>query len=62
MKRAQFLKHLHQHSCVLKREGSGHTIYMNIITGKKTSIPRHNEIENYLCNEICSQLEVPKIK
>ena len=62
MKRNQFIKHLDNHGCVLKREGSSHSIYMNLITRKRTAVPRHNEIKDSLCNEICKQLEVPKVK
>ena len=59
MKRNQFIKHLIENDCIFKREGSNHSIYMNSKTGKRTSIPRHNEIKDTLCNEICKQLGVP---
>jgi len=62
MKRKQLIKHLNAHNCVLKREGSKHSIFENLITGKKNAIPRHAEIEDMFCNEICKQLGVPKIK
>jgi len=62
MKRTQFLKYLAANHCPIKREGSDHTIVMNLETGKKTSVPRHEEIKNSLCNEICKQLDIPKIK
>ena len=62
MKRYQLIKHLDIHGCIYKREGSNHEIYMNLKTRKRTAIPRHNEIKDTLCNEICKQLGVPKIK
>jgi predicted RNA binding protein YcfA (HicA-like mRNA interferase family) len=62
MKRSQLIKHIIENGCIFKREGSNHSIYMNLKTGKKTAIPRHNEIKDTFCNEICKQLEIPKIK
>ena len=62
MKRNQLIQLLENHDCAFKREGSNHSIYMNLKTGKRTAIPRHSEIKDSLCNEICKQLEVPKIK
>ena len=62
MKRNQFINHLESHGCIFKREGSGHSIYMNLMSRKRTAVPRHSEIKDTLCNEICKQLGVPKIK
>jgi len=62
MKRNQLIQHLDNHDCIFKREGSNHSIYMNLKTRKRTAIPRHSEIKDTLCNEICKQLGVPKIK
>jgi predicted RNA binding protein YcfA (HicA-like mRNA interferase family) len=62
MKRNQIIKHLQKNGCVWDREGSNHTIYYNPITNKSTSVPRHQEIDDRICNEICKQIGVPKIK
>ena len=62
MKRNQLIKYLDSHGCIFKREGNNHSIYMNLKTGKRTAVPRHNEIKDTLCNEICKQIGVPKIK
>jgi mRNA interferase HicA len=62
MKRNQLIQHLENHGCIFKREGSNHSIYMNSKTRKRTAVPRHTEIKNTLCNDICKQLDVPKIK
>jgi len=61
MKRNQLIKHLKEYGCVFDREGSNHTIFYNSRINKSTSIPRHQEIDNRICNEICKQLGVPKI-
>jgi len=61
MKRNQLIQHLENHGCIFKREGSSHSIYMNSKTRKRTAVPRHTEIKNTLCNDICKQLDVPKI-
>jgi len=62
MKRNQLIKHLIGNGCVFDREGRNHTIYYNPVINKSTSVPRHNEIKDKICNEICKQLGVPKIK
>jgi hypothetical protein len=45
-----------------EREGSNHTIYFNPETKHFSAIPRHREIGDVFCNEICKQLGIPKIK
>ena len=62
MKRNQLINHLIENGCVWDREGSNHTIYYNPKINKTTSVPRHIEINNIICNEICKQLGIPKIK
>ena len=62
MKKSQLLQYLAEHNCPVKREGSNHTIVINLKTGKRTCIPRHNELKDSLCNEICKQLGIAKIK
>ena len=62
MKRSKLIKYLNNNCCVIKREGGDHTKLINLKTGKTTVVPRHNEIGDILCNEICKQLGIPKIK
>ena len=62
MKRNQLIRHLSEKGCILHREGHNHSIYYNPIAKRTTAIPRHIEIDNKLCNKICLQLDVPKIK
>jgi predicted RNA binding protein YcfA (HicA-like mRNA interferase family) len=60
MKRTDLIKHLHEHGCEFVREGGSHTIYRNPANGKRTTIPRHNEINDITAERICKTLEVPK--
>ena len=62
MKRNKLIKYLLDNGCALKREGGDHTLYINLITGNRSAIPRHTEIGDVLCNEICKQLGIEKIK
>jgi len=62
MKRAKLIKHLLDNGCALKREGGSHSIYVNLKTGIQNAIPRHAEIGDVFCNEICKQLGLPKVK
>ena len=62
MKRNQLINHLIANGCEWDREGGNHTIYYNPKINKTTSVPRHTEIDNIICNEICKQLGIPKIK
>ena len=60
MKRGKFIKHLEAHGCPLHRHGSRHDIHKNELTGKRTSVPRHGDIDEDLAKEICKQLEIAK--
>ena len=62
MKRNKLIKHLTENGCVWEREGSNHTLYLNPKTNVLSAVPRHTEIGDIFCNEICKQLGVPKIK
>jgi mRNA interferase HicA len=59
MKRRDFLKHLASHHCVILREGNSHTIVINTINNRKTSVPRHREIKEVMAKVICKQLDIP---
>jgi mRNA interferase HicA len=60
MKRGDLLRYLDRCGCKLQREGCRHPIYVNPTSGKKTSVPRHMEIDNRLAQKICKQLDVPR--
>jgi mRNA interferase HicA len=59
MKRRQLLNHLKKYGCQLHREGAKHPVYQNRVTGKRTTVPRHREIDNITAREICKQLQIP---
>ena len=61
MKRRQLLDHLAENDCVFKRHGANHDIYRNTKTGKRTSVPRHTEIDDKTARKIYKQLEIPPI-
>ena len=61
MKRRQLLKHLADHGCELRREGSNHSIYKNPVTGNTTPVLRHTEIANNLARKICKDLGIPQL-
>jgi len=44
MKRDVVLRHLKENECLLDREGSKHSIFVNTITGDWTAVPRHPDI------------------
>lgn len=62
MKRATLIKYLLENNCILFREGSSHSVYINKKGKGMSAIPRHSEIGDRLAVEICKQLEIPKIK
>jgi len=59
MKRRALLAHLQEHGCTSIREGGSHSIWSNPRSGRKESIPRHNEIKKHLAPSICRHLSVP---
>lgn len=61
MKQKDLLKHLKIHGCYLLREGKRHMIYYNPDNKKTVAVPRHKEIKNILCKEICKELEIEVI-
>jgi mRNA interferase HicA len=60
VKRNQFIKHLEKNNCQLHRHGGKHDVYQNTITEKKTTVPRHPQIDKHLAEAICKQLEISK--
>lgn len=60
MKRRDLLEHLTGHGCRFLREGSRHTVYFNPSSRKTSTVPRHNEINEFLAGKICKDLEIPK--
>ena len=60
MKRQALLKHLRRHGCILKREGSSHSLWESPSTGHVEAVPRHTEILNLLAKKICRGLSLPE--
>ncbi|OGU36201.1 MAG: addiction module toxin, HicA family [Ignavibacteria bacterium GWB2_35_6b] len=58
MKRKELISHIEKHGCTLLREGGKHTVYINPITNKVSTIPRHNEINDFLAKKICKDLDI----
>jgi predicted RNA binding protein YcfA (HicA-like mRNA interferase family) len=60
MKRIDLIRHLETHGVQFLREGSKHSVYVNRAAGKTSTIPRHRDINDFLAQKICKDLEVPK--
>lgn len=59
MKRTDLIRHLKEHGCELLREGGNHSIFVNRITRRSSSVPRHREINDFLAKKICKDLQIP---
>lgn len=59
MKRRKLLDHLISHGCILIREGARHTVFHNPENKKTSTVPRHQEVNNYLARKICRDLDIP---
>ena len=55
------LKHLQANGCELLREGAKHSVWMNIETERRTTVPRHRSIPRSTARAICKQLGIPLI-
>jgi mRNA interferase HicA len=57
MKRRELEKRLRIAGCILKREGSPHSLWMNPKTGVSEAVPRHIEIKEPLARKILKSLD-----
>ena len=62
MKRNDLLKYLRSHECEFIREGSRHSWWWNPSQNKRSSVPRHIEIDDHLARKICKDLGIDPIK
>lgn len=62
MKRRELLDHLRNQGCVLVREGSRHSWWLNPAQNRRSSVPRHNEVSDQLARKICRDLGIPFTK
>ena len=58
MKRTDLIRYLLEHGCEFLREGGCHSVYVNRVAGKSSTVPRHREINEILAKKICKDLEV----
>lgn len=61
MKRSTLLLYLRRNGCVLKREGSSHSLWTNPANGAVEAMLRHTEIPNNLARKICRGLGIPEM-
>jgi len=62
MKRGDLLRHLREHGCALLREGGNHSWWHNPAQNRRSAVPRHNEINDYLARKICKDLWIPFVR
>jgi len=62
MKRNIVLRHLKENECLLDREGSKHSIFINTKTGDWTAVPRHTDIKEKTVMKICKELSISILK
>lgn len=60
MKRKDLIRHLEKNGCEFLREGGNHTVYVNRMERKVSTIPRHREIDKNLAKRICKDLGIFK--
>ena len=62
MKRTELLKYLRTQGREFIREGARHSWWGNRSLNKRSSVPRHIEIEDGLARKICKDLGIEPIK
>ncbi|MCH7737636.1 MAG: type II toxin-antitoxin system HicA family toxin [Chloroflexi bacterium] len=58
MRRRNLIRHLIRNGCYLLREGGKHSVYTNPEGQLISTVPRHNEINDFLARKICRDLNV----
>jgi hypothetical protein len=59
MKRIDLIRHIERSGCGMLREGSRHTVFINQIAKRVSTVPRHREINDFLARKICDDLQIP---
>jgi len=62
MKRSELIRYLKDKGCVLVREGARHSWWLNPNQNRRSSVPRHKEINDQLARKICKDLGIPFLK
>ncbi len=60
MKQRDLIRHLEVHICELLREGGNHSVYINRAAQTTSAVPRHREINGFLAQKICRDLQIPE--
>lgn len=60
MKRKALIKHLIKQHCIFIREGARHSVFFNPLNKRSSTVPRHNEIDNFLAQKICRDLGIKR--
>jgi hypothetical protein len=58
MKRSYLIRHLYKNGCIFIREGAKHSVFFNLSMKKTSTVPRHNEIDDFLAKKICRDLGI----
>ena len=58
MKRVDLIRHLESQGCRLLREGANHSVYVNPVARKISTVPRHRETDEFLARKICRDLQI----
>jgi mRNA interferase HicA len=58
VKRVDLIRHLEVQGCRLLREGANHSVYVNPVARKTSTVPRHREIHEFLARKICRDLQI----
>jgi mRNA interferase HicA len=60
MKRKDLVSHMLKNGCVFIREGARHSVFFNPENRRTSTVPRHNEVNNFLAKKICQDLGIPQ--
>jgi mRNA interferase HicA len=58
VKRHELVTHLKAQGCKFVREGARHSWWGNPQNNRRSAVPRHNEISDYLARKICRDLGI----
>ncbi|MFH0791667.1 MAG: type II toxin-antitoxin system HicA family toxin [bacterium] len=58
MKRNDLVKYISKNNCIFIREGARHSVFFNTLTKRVSTVPRHNEVDNFLTKKICRDLGI----
>lgn len=58
MKRKDLIRYLLKEGCVFIKEGAKHSVFFNPLTRRFSTVPRHNEIDNFLAKKIRRDLGI----